>query len=54
MLYFNEIKENNFTFKEAQLNFKQSKIPVYFIHANYMVGINTKINALKSKNLWFI
>lgn len=54
LLYFDEIKENNEIFKEAQLNFKQSIIPIYFIHANYMVGIDNKINALKNKKLWFV
>lgn len=53
LLYFNELR-NEKHFREAQENFKQSTLPVYFVHANYMVGIETKINAFKSKNLWFI
>ncbi len=53
LLYFNELKEENY-FRQAQEKFNKSNEPVYFVHANYMVGIETKINALKSKNLWFI
>lgn len=53
LLYFNELKEETY-FRQAQEEFKNSTEPVMFIHANYMVGLETKINALKSKNLWFI
>ena len=53
LLYFNELKEEPY-FREAQEEFKNSTEPVMFVHANYMVGLETKINALKSKNLWFI
>lgn len=35
-------------------DFKKSMEPIYFIHANYMVGNETKIKALKDKGLWFI
>lgn len=34
--------------------FKKSTVPVYFVHANYMVGIDVKIQALKDKGLWFL
>ncbi len=33
---------------------KESTEPVYFVHANYMVGIDTKIKALKEKGLWYL
>lgn len=53
LLYFNELKPEPY-FREAQEKFNNSTEPVYFVHANYMVGIQTKIDAFKSKNLWFI
>lgn len=53
LLYFNDPSENE-NFREIQKNFKNSTEPVYFIHANYMIGIDVKIQALKDKNLWFI
>lgn len=53
LLYFNELKPEPH-FREAQEEFNNSTEPVYFVHANYMVGIQTKIDAFKSKNLWFI
>lgn len=53
LLYFNELKEEPH-FREAQEKFNKSTEPVYFVHANYMVGIQTKINAFKDKKLWFI
>jgi lipopolysaccharide biosynthesis glycosyltransferase len=33
---------------------KESTEPIYFVHANYMVGIDTKIKALKEKGLWYL
>lgn len=53
LLYFNELKPEPY-FREAQEKFKKSTEPVYLVHANYMVGIQTKIEAFKQKNLWFI
>lgn len=53
LLYFNELKEE-IHFREAQEKFNKSTEPVFFVHANYMVGMQTKIDAFKSKNLWFI
>ena len=53
LLYFNELKPEPH-FREAQEKFNNSTESVYFVHANYMVGIQTKIDAFKSKNLWFI
>jgi len=53
LLYFNDLK-TEYYFRKAQVKFNQSDSPIYFVHANYMVGIDTKIEALKSKNLWFV
>lgn len=53
LLYFNELSDNS-DYREVQLKFKNSLEPVYFIHANYMVGVDTKINAFKEKQLWII
>lgn len=52
LLYFNDLKTEPH-FREAQEKFNKSNGPVFFVHANYMVGIDTKIKSLKSKNLWF-
>lgn len=59
LLYFNELNEfnklnDNPNYRESQINFKKSTEPVYFVHANFMIGIDVKINELKRKNLWFI
>jgi hypothetical protein len=53
LLYFNEPNPKKHL-RDAQEKFKQSTLPIYFVHANYMVGIDRKIEAFKSKNLWFI
>lgn len=53
LLYFRELNENE-NFRQVQINFKNSSEPVYFIHANYIIGIDNKIENLKNKNLWFI
>lgn len=53
LLYFNELSDNA-NFKQLQINFKNSSEPVYFVHANFMIGIDTKIEAFKKKNLWII
>jgi lipopolysaccharide biosynthesis glycosyltransferase len=53
ILYFNEL-DNNQTYRRKQINFRNSVEPVYFVHANFMIGIDVKIDALKRKNLWFI
>lgn len=52
LLYFNEMHTDP-RFAELHMDFKNSQKPVYFVHANWMVGIDKKIEALKSKNLWF-
>ena len=53
LLYFKELNDNE-NFRQVQINFKNSSEPVYFIHANYIIGIDNKIENLKNKNLWFI
>ena len=55
LLYFSEWS-NHPTYREMQKTFrdKQGISDVYFVHANWMVGIDTKINAFKSKNLWYL
>lgn len=53
LLYFLE-PHSDIYFRNAQEEFKKSTEPVLFVHANWMLGVDTKINALKSKNLWFI
>jgi hypothetical protein len=44
-------------FKEFKINFhanKDKSKKLAFVHANWMVGINTKINAIKKKGLWIL
>jgi len=53
LLYFNELSDNP-RFRELQIGFNQSKKMTYFVHANWMVGIDTKIAALKRKKLWYL
>ena len=42
-----------FTNEKQQYHNKTNKVTA-FVHANWMIGINNKINALKKKNLWFL
>lgn len=53
LLYFNELSTNA-RYRDLQLKFNESAHPVYFVHANWMVGIETKIDAFKKKGLWFV
>jgi hypothetical protein len=53
LLYFHE-RHPDPKFKNLHDQFKNSKNPVYFVHANWMVGVDTKMTALKEKGLWFI
>ena len=53
LLYFNDLHNHPY-YRNFQIQFKKSQSQVYFVHANFMVGINTKINALKSKKLWYL
>ena len=52
LLYFNE---DNAKYVDKQREFRNSDpSQVMFVHANWMVGLQTKIDALKSKGLWFL
>jgi lipopolysaccharide biosynthesis glycosyltransferase len=53
LLYFNEISENP-RYKKLQEDFINSTHPVYVVHANWMIGMETKIAAFKRKGLWYI
>ena len=53
LLYFSELNDNP-RYLELQLQFRQSTYPIYFVHANWVVGMETKIDAFKSKGLWFV
>lgn len=52
LLYFNELS-NHEKYRQLQLAFKRRQKPLYLVHANWMVGVETKINELKKKNIWF-
>lgn len=49
-IYFKDTE----TFPDIREIFKNSKEPLYFIHANCMIGLDTKIKALKEKGVWFL
>jgi len=53
LLYFNE-RHPDPKYKSLHDQFKNSTNPVYFVHANWMVGVDTKIEALKTKGLWYV
>ena len=53
LLFFNELNDD-IKLREIQLSFAKSEYPIYLVHANWMVGIETKIDAFKRKELWFI
>lgn len=53
LLYFSELNDDT-RYRELQLQFRKSTYPVYFVHANWMVGIESKIEAFKNKGLWFV
>lgn len=53
LLYFNELSDNPF-FRKNQEDFRKSTETPLFVHANYMIGMDAKIQALKDKNLWFL
>jgi len=57
LLYFHALHANP-AFLELQRRFRkyrdEEKGPVAFVHANWMVGIDTKIAALKEHGLWFL
>lgn len=51
-LYFDMDVPNEI--KQLRRAFKSSSEPIFFVHANWMIGIKTKIDALKSKGLWYL
>ena len=53
LLYFSELSHDE-RYRELQEKFKQSTHPVYFVHAKWMVGMGTKIEAMKKKGLWYV
>jgi hypothetical protein len=53
LLYFNELSETPI-YRDIQLKFNESTHPVYFVHANWMVGMENKVKAFKNKGLWFV
>jgi hypothetical protein len=53
LLYFNDL-QNNPHWRKAQEYYRSSPDNTHFVHANWMVGVDTKMNAFKSKQLWFI
>ena len=53
LLYFNK-PDNNSHYRQLQEQFHSSSYNVYFVHANWMIGLDNKIDAFKTKNLWFI
>ncbi len=52
LLYFRELQQIP-NWRKLQEDFRNNPNAL-FVHANWMVGVDTKINALKSKQLWFI
>jgi hypothetical protein len=60
LMYFDDSDiidyDNNFI-KNIKMNFhanKDKNIKVAFVHANWMIGIDAKINAMKKKGLWIL
>ena len=53
LLYFNELSDNP-KFREIQLEFRNTTKPLYLVHANWMVGIDVKIQELKNKKCWYL
>jgi lipopolysaccharide biosynthesis glycosyltransferase len=53
LIYFHE-RHPDPKFKNLHDQFKNSNKAIYFVHANWMVGVDTKMAALKEKGLWFI
>ena len=55
LIYFNDPNTTtNPTYREIQAQFNAYTGPVSFVHANWMVGMDTKIRALQSKGLWYV
>ena len=53
LLFFNELHDNP-ALRNYQKKFLESNEDVLFVHANWMIGKDTKIKALKDKNLWYL
>jgi hypothetical protein len=53
LLFFNEGSDNQI-YRQLQLAFINTTKPLYLVHANWMIGVETKISALKKKNLWYV
>lgn len=49
-IYFKETSK----FADIKYSFDNSKDTLYFVHANCMIGLDTKMKALKDKGLWFL
>jgi hypothetical protein len=59
LIYFDkpELIDLSVEFSDFKTNFYKNKDntkKLAFVHANWMVGIDTKINALKKKGLWYL
>ena len=59
LIYFDkpELIDLSTEFSDFKQNFKKNKDKtkkLAFIHANWIVGIDTKINAIKKKGLWYL
>lgn len=54
LLYFSELHANP-AYRKLQEEFRKSRSsPPKFVHANWMVGNDKKIQAFKDKGLWFV
>jgi hypothetical protein len=53
LLYFSELHENPL-WRNIQEIFRKNPSQAKLVHANWMTGKDTKIKALKDKNLWYI
>tara|TARA_Y100000591_G_scaffold126524_1_gene108413 strand:- start:29285 stop:30004 length:720 start_codon:yes stop_codon:yes gene_type:complete len=53
LLYFNELHKNP-VWRNVQENFRKNTNQAKLVHANWMIGHDTKIKALKDKNLWYL
>jgi lipopolysaccharide biosynthesis glycosyltransferase len=57
LVYFDKLVQIS-EYKQVQSELvqkcRQYRGDTYFVHANWMIGLKTKMDAFKSKNLWFI
>jgi hypothetical protein len=58
LLYFSEWDKNEYMRKHQEdyrnMDEETREKNMYLVHANYMIGIDTKQEALKKRNLWYI